>query len=168
MSLDDYADDPFIKQAIALKQKGELGEKIAKLANGELVKNPQSDKKPPPEYVKSLRFHIINAVFDIWNEQVRASGEGRDIYIGDLVEPVQAKIRTLIALGPSFWKWGIPGELNVRRRTEEAAEAKHYPETRQPAIVCITEGYYRPAPFYLSPETRQAIKNEVKASEILA
>jgi hypothetical protein len=158
--------DDFLAEARELFLKGERGDKIEKLANGEVVDNPQRDNKPPMEYVKAIRFHAINAVFDIWNEQVKLSGEGRDIYIGDLVKPVQDKVKLAIALGS--WKWGIPGELTVRRRVEEAALLKHYPESGHPAIVMMDEGFYRPSPFYLSPETRQAIREQVKAAEILA
>jgi hypothetical protein len=165
MTLEDFADDPFIKEALRLRDAGAKGEKIARLASGEVVRNPQRDSKPPPEYVRAVRFHAINAVFDIWNEQVEASGEGRDIYIGDITKPVQDRVRFLASVGA--WKWGIPSDLTVRRRVEEAANPKYYPETGRPAVACISEGYYRPSPFYLSPETRQAIREQVKASEIL-
>lgn len=163
----DYSDLlAFVEKAQQLAFEAEQGRKIAKLANGEAVHNPQRDNKPPPEYVKAIRFHAINACFDIYNEQVKASGEGRDIYIGDLVKPVQEKVRFLIGIGA--WSFNVPGELTVRRRVEEAANPKYYPETGHPAIVWITEGFYRPSPYYLSPETREALKDSVKVAEFVA
>ena len=158
--------EDFIATAEAMAEENKGASKVNKIAQGEAVKNPQADMKPPPEYVKAVRFHAINAVFDIWNEQIKASSEGRDIYIGDLTKPVQDKVRFLVSLGA--WKWGIPSDLTVRRRVEEAADIRYYPETGHPAIVCISDGYYRPSPFYLSPETREAIRELVKASEVLA
>ena len=166
MSEPEISIEDFLDKALLMAKRDDEAKKVLALSKGETIQSPFKDNKPPPEYVRAVRFHSINVIFNIWNEQVKSGGEGIDIYIGDVVKPVQEKVRFLISIGA--WKFGIPGELTIRRRVEEAALPKYYPETGKPAIVSIGEpGYYRPSPYYLSPQTRQAMHQAIKASEIL-
>ena len=162
---DDVDLDHFLKDALALAEKANKADKVLKIADGEILKSPNEDKKPPSQYVKAIRFHSVNAVFDMWNDQIAHNKQGEDIYIGLIVVKVQTHIKELLKFGE--WEWTVPGELTTRRRIEEAADARYYPDTRRPAIVCITDGYYRPNPFYLSPETREAMREVVNVAEML-
>lgn len=163
-SLDSYLDDPLVQGVIRLRQENEKARSVLKLVSGGKMESPVRREDVRPAYSPQLRYHAVRVVFEMWNEEVEEAGQGRDLRIDEIHPRLLEEVLRLKKAGA--WEFGVPGELSRRRRIEESADRRFY-EGGVPAVVCVDPPFYRPNPYYLSPETRRAVLEQVKAAEIL-